>query len=280
MAEKMSKKELDEICKLLRCDIMKMLNIAGSGHSGGSLGSVEIMATLFWNIMKHNPDNPKWEGRDYFILSKGHCCPTLYAVLSRWGYFPREELWTLRKYGSILQGHPSRLETPGVEASTGSLGQGLSITNGLALAFKKDGKPNRVYCLNGDGELQEGEVWEAIMTAAHYKLDNVCATVDRNFLEIDGNTEEVMGLENLSEKYRAFNWHVIECDGHNVDELTSAYEEAEKTRGKPTVVIAITTKGKGVSFIEDKVDWHGKVPNDEEYRKAIAELGCPAEYSK
>jgi transketolase len=280
MPKRHSKEELDEICRDIRCDIMKMLNIAGSGHSGGSMGSVEIMVALYWNIMNHNPENPAWSERDYFILSKGHCCPTLYAILARWGYFKREELWTLRQYGSILQGHPSKLETPGIEASTGSLGQGLSIANGIALAFKKDGKDNRVYCLNGDGELQEGQIWEAIMTAAHYELDNVCATVDRNFLEIDGNTEEVMALENLGEKYEAFNWHVIECNGHDVDELTDAYIEASKVKGKPTVVIANTIKGKGVSFMEDEVDWHGLAPDDEQYAQAIKELGCPAEYSK
>lgn len=273
MAKKpLSKEELNKICRQLRRDIMTMLFKAGSGHAGGSLGCVEIFAALYWNIMSINPANPQWEDRDYFILSKGHVCPTLYAVLGTLGYFPKEELWTLRKLGSILQGHPHRLKTPGVEASTGSLGQGLSISNGIAMALKRDGKANRVYCLMGDGEQDEGQIWEAAMTGAHYKLDNVCGIVDRNYLQIDGNTEEVMGLDNLTDKWRAFNWHAIECDGHNVDALTKAYVEASAVKGKPTVIIARTTKGKGVSFIENKVDWHGKAPNKEEYEKAMAEL--------
>lgn len=272
MPMKYSKKELDKICIELRKDIVTMLNKAGSGHAGGSLGSVEILVSLYWNVIKHNPKNPEWEERDYFILSKGHVCPAWYAVLARRGYFSREELWTLRKFGSILQGHPHHLKTPGVEASTGSLGQGLSISNGIAMAMRFQNKPNRVYCLLGDGEVQEGAVWEAGMTAAHYKLDNICATIDRNMLQIDGITEEVMGLENLEEKWRAFNWHVINVDGHNVEELTKAYDEAMTVKGKPTMVIAKTVKGKGVSFIENQVDWHGKAPNDEEYEKAMAEL--------
>jgi len=251
---------------------MTMLNKAGSGHAGGSLGCVEIIATLYWNIMNYDPKNPRWEERDYFILSKGHVCPALYAVMGTVGYFPKEELWTLRKLGSILQGHPHRLKTPGLEASTGSLGQGLSIANGIAMSLKRDGKSNRVFCLIGDGEQDEGQIWEAGMTGAHYHLDNVCGIVDRNYLQIDGNTEEVMGLDNLADKWRAFNWQVIECDGHDVSALTSAYHQAIATKGKPTMIIARTTKGKGVSFIENQVDWHGKAPNDQEYEKAMAEL--------
>lgn len=273
MAKKpLPKAELDKICKQLRRDIMTMLLKAGSGHAGGSLGSVEIIATLYWNIMNFDPANPRWDERDYFILSKGHVCPAQYAVLGNLGFFPKEELWTLRKLGSILQGHPHWLKTPGLEASTGSLGQGLSIANGIAMALKRDGKPNRVFCLMGDGEQDEGQIWEAGMTAAHYKLDNVCGIVDRNYLQIDGNTEDVMGLDTLSDKWRAFNWNVIECDGHDVDALTDAYNQAIATKGKPTIIIARTTKGKGVSFIENQVDWHGKAPNQEQYEKAMAEL--------
>jgi len=272
MSMKHTKKELDRIALELRKDIWTMLFKAGSGHAGGSLGCVEILVSLYWNILKHDPKNPNWSERDYFVLSKGHVCPTLYAVLARRGYFPREELWTLRQFGSILQGHPHRLKTPGVEASTGSLGQGFAIANGMALGLKKDGKSNRVFALLGDGEAQEGSVWEAGMCAAHYKLDNLCAVIDRNMLQIDGPTEEVMGLENLEEKWKAFNWNVVVVDGHNIEEMTSAYDRAIATNGRPTMIIAKTTKGKGVSFVENQVDWHGKAPKKDEYERGMKEL--------
>jgi transketolase len=272
MPIKQTKKELDRVALEVRKDIWTMLFKAGSGHAGGSLGCTDIFVALYWNILKHDPKNPNWSERDYFILSKGHCCPTLYAVLARMGYFSRDELWTLRQFGSILQGHPHRLKTPGVEASTGSLGQGFAIANGVALGLKKDGKPNRVFSLLGDGEVQEGSVWEAGMCASHYKLDNLCAVIDRNMLQIDGPTEEVMGLENLENKWEAFNWNVIVVDGHNIEELTGAYDKAIATKGKPTMILAKTTKGKGVSFVENQVDWHGKVPNKDEYERGMKEL--------
>lgn len=273
--------ELEEISRKIRRDIMVMLAEAGSGHSGGSLSAAEILVTLFWKYLKHDPARPDWEDRDWFVLSKGHACPVLYAVLAARGYFPRDTLWTLRKLGSILQGHPHRLKTPGVEFSTGSLGQGLGLASGVAMGLKRLGKPNRVYVLTGDGELNEGAIWEAAMTAAHYRLDNLCAICDRNFLMIDGNTEEVMGLEPLADKWRAFGWHVIEIDGHDVDQISFAYERFHLEKKKPTMVIAHTIKGKGVSFIENQVDWHGIPPKKgEEVQRALADLGFHAPWTE
>ena len=263
---------IQDICKEVRADIVRMTSAAGSGHPGGSLSAVEAMTVLYFTVMNHRPAEPDWADRDRFFLSKGHACPVLYSVMARSGYFPVEELLTLRKCGTRLQGHPSCKTLPGIEVSSGSLGQGLSIANGFALSAKVSGTDRRSYCLLGDGELQEGQVWEAIMTAAHYKLDNVCAVVDYNGLQIDGNVENVMGIAPLADKWRSFNWHVIECDGHDVSQMMAAYEEAKQTKGKPSVIIMKTIKGKGVSFMENVAGWHGKVPNGEELQKALDEI--------
>lgn len=263
---------IQDICKEVRADIVRMTSAAGSGHPGGSLSAVEAMTVLYFNVMNHRPAEPDWAERDRFFLSKGHACPVLYSVMARSGYFPVEELLTLRKCGTRLQGHPSCKTLPGIEVSSGSLGQGLSIANGFALSAKVSGTDRRSYCLLGDGELQEGQVWEAIMTAAHYKLDNVCAVVDYNGLQIDGNVENVMGIAPLEDKWRSFNWHVIECNGHDVSQMMAAYEEAKQTKGKPSVIIMKTIKGKGVSFMENVAGWHGKVPNGEELQKALDEI--------
>ncbi|MBD3372394.1 MAG: transketolase [Candidatus Coatesbacteria bacterium] len=263
--------EIAELARLLRCEIICMTHRAGSGHPGGSLSAVELVALLYTQVMRHDPADPERTDRDRFVLSKGHACPVLYAVLAHAGYFPAEELCELRRIGELLQGHPS-VHIPGVDASTGSLGQGLSIANGMALAAKLDGTDQRVYCLLGDGELDEGQVWEAAMTAYHYKLDNLTAIVDRNGLQIDGDTEEVMSLEPLDEKWEAFGFHVIECDGHSLPELRAAFAEAQGVRERPVCLIADTHKGKGVSFMEDVADWHGKAPDEALFRKAIREL--------
>lgn len=265
-------KELKKEATEIRKDIIRMLGEAGSGHSGGSLSSVEIMMGLYYYKLRYNPKKPDWPDRDRFILSKGHVCPCLYTIMARRGYFPREELMTLRKLHSRLQGHPHMLKLPGLETSCGSLGQGLSIANGIALGARLDKKDYRVYCLLGDGEIDEGQVWEAAMTANHYKLDNLCAIIDRNRLQIDGFTEDVMKLEPIGKRWESFGWHVIEVDGHNIKEVMDAYDEAERTKGKPTMVIAHTTKGKGVSFMEDKVEWHGVAPKGEQIELALKEL--------
>lgn len=263
---------LEEKCKEVRKDILMMLNKSKSGHSGGSLSSVEIMVALYFYKMKNDPNNPTWEGRDYFILSKGHVCPALYAVMSHAGYLPHEELSTLRKFGSRLQGHPHWLKLPGIEISSGSLGQGLSIANGIALALKMDKMPNRVYCLMGDGETQEGQIWEAAMTAAHYGLDNVCAIVDYNNLEIDGYVEDVMGIYPVVDKWKSFNWHVHECDGNDMASVMKAFDHAGQFKRKPSVIIAHTTKGRGVSFMENVDLWHGKTPNADQLDQALNQL--------
>lgn len=256
--------------------IVKMLARAKSGHPGGSLSCTDIIACLYFDIMRYNPNNPLWEDRDRFHLSKGHACPAVYAALALSGYFPVKELWNLRKFGSILQGHPDK-RTPGIEVASGSLGQGLSVSLGMALAAKIDKKNWRVYCLMGDGELQEGNIWEAAMAAAHFKVDNLCGIVDYNRFQIDGRIEEVMGLEPLVNKWEAFGWHVIQCDGHNIEELLEAFDEAKTISLKPTVIIAHTVKGKGVSFMEHVVDFHGRAPTEEEEEIALRELGENAE---
>lgn len=255
----------------IRKDILKMLTLAGSGHTGGSLSIVEILIALYYYKLKHDPKNPDWNERDRFLLSKGHACPALYAVLADRGYFPEKELWTLRKLGSLLQGHPQR-GLPGVEISSGSLGQGLSIANGIALASRLDKTGIRVYCLMGDGETNEGQVWEAAMTAAHYKLDSVCAIVDFNKLQIDGFCCDIKDMGPYVHKWIDFGWNAIETDGHDIEKMMLSLDEAEKAKGKPTVIVAHTIKGKGVSFIENKVEWHGIAPKKEEYEKAIKEL--------
>ena len=265
-------KELEDKAKLIRRHIIKMLTIAGSGHPGGSLSSADIVTGLYFSKLRHNPEDPKWPERDRFVMSKGHCCPLLYACLAESGYFPVEELWTLRKINSRLQGHPDMVKTPGVEMSTGSLGQGLAVGNGMALAGRLDKKDYRVYVLMGDGEIEEGEVWEAAMAGAHYRLDNVCAIIDHNGLQIDGPNKEVMDPESISEKWKSFGWNVININGHNIREILDALDATEQVKGKPTVIIAKTIKGKGVSFMENVVDFHGKAPTPEEGERALKEL--------
>lgn len=265
-------KKLEETARQLRRDILTMLTEAGSGHTGGSLSCVEIILAIYSYKLRFDPRNPQWEGRDRFILSKGHGCPTLYAVLAHFGFFPQKELNSLRKPGSLLQGHP-QLGLPGLEASTGSLGQGLSIANGMALAARLDKKDTRVYCLIGDGESQEGQIWEAAMTACHHKLDNLCAVIDFNKLQIDGFLCDVKEIEPLKDKWQAFGWKVMEADGHNFTQIMDALDEAEKTKQRPSMILAHTVKGKGVSFIENKVEWHGIAPKPEELQRALKELG-------
>lgn len=264
---------LKKQAKLVRMEILKMLALAGSGHTGGSLSAADIVTVLYFSKMRHRPDEPNWKERDRFILSKGHAAPLLYAVLAMTGYFNISMLKTLRKLGSPLQGHPCSRVLPGVEISTGSLGQGLSVSNGIAIGMKIDNLSSRVYCLLGDGETQEGQVWEAAMTAAHYRLDNLCAIIDLNGLQIDGPVSKVKGIEPVASKWSAFGWHVIEIDGHNMEEILNGLDEAEKVKEKPTMIIAHTIKGKGVSFFEGKVEYHGMAPTHEELEKALKELG-------
>jgi transketolase len=264
---------LETKANLIRRHIIKMTFTAQSGHPGGSLSYTDVITALFFKVMRHRPEDPQWEDRDKFVLSKGHAAPAYYSALAESGYFPVEDLLTIRKLGSHLQGHPCSVKTPGVEMSTGSLGQGLSVANGMALAAKLDRKLTRIYCLMGDGELQEGQNWEAAMLASHYKLDNLTAFVDRNKMQIDGPTEQVMSLEPLADKWRAFGWNVIEINGHDMRQILEACEKAKQTTGKPTVIICHTTKGKGVSFMEGAVAFHGKAPNQDEYRIALKELG-------
>jgi len=263
---------LNAIAREIRRDVLMMTTKAKSGHPGGSLSAADIIAALYFHHLRHDPKNPTWEDRDRFILSKGHVCPALYAALARSGYFRREALWTLRQIGSILQGHPDMTKTPGVETSTGSLGQGLSIGIGMALAARLDKKDHRVYVLLGDGESDEGQVWEAAMSASHYRVDNLTAILDRNRLQLDGFTESIMSLDPVSDKWRAFGWHVLEIDGHNMREILDALDAAEKIRHKPTVVIAHTVKGKGVSFMENQVKYHGEPLTEEQLGKALDEL--------
>jgi len=265
---------LNDACRQVRRDILTMVHKAGSGHPGGSLSSVELLVGLYQGgVLKHKADQPNWAERDRFILSKGHVAPVLYSVLSRCGYFDCENLNTLRKLNSILQGHPHMGATPGLDCSSGSLGQGLSIANGLALSFKMKGKNNRVYCLMGDGELQEGQIWEAAMTAAHHKLDNLCAIVDYNQVQLDGTLKEVKDLGDLGEKWKSFGFYVIEINGHDISEVLQAYIKAEAVKGRPSVIIADTVKGKGVSFMENQCGWHGLAPNQEQLESALREIG-------
>ncbi len=263
---------LNEMAKQLRIEILKMLTKAGSGHTGGSLSAADIVTALYFYKMKHDPKNPKWKERDRFILSKGHAAPVLYTVLSITGYFDKSLLNTLRQINSLLQGHPCCKSLPGIEVSTGSLGQGLSVANGMALGLKLDGIPSRVYCLLGDGEIQEGQVWEAAMTASHYKLDNLCAIIDNNDLQIDGYCAEVMNIAPIDEKFKAFGWNIFKIDGHKMEEIIYALDEAEKIKGKPTLILAKTIKGKGVSIFEGKAKYHGIAPTAEELEIAIKEL--------
>ncbi|AFS79079.1 transketolase, N-terminal subunit [Gottschalkia acidurici 9a] len=265
--------EFKKIATTIRKDIIKMLNESKSGHPGGSLSAAEILTALYFKEMNIDPKNPKWEDRDRFVLSKGHASPVLYSVLAERGYFPKEELMKFRKVGSMLQGHPDMKGTPGVDMSTGSLGQGLSAASGMALAGKIDNKEYRVYALVGDGEVQEGIIWEAAMLAAHYKLDNLTVFLDHNGLQIDGENTVVMNVEPLDKKFEAFGWNVLKVDGHCFDEIFNALEESKKTKEKPTIIIAKTIKGKCVSFMENKAEWHGNAPNDEQCKIALEELG-------
>lgn len=266
--------ELRELARLMRIDIVEMLTEAKSGHPGGSLSAIDILTALFTSWMKHDPENPRWEGRDRFVLSKGHAVPALYAVLSRCGYIPHEELTSLRKLGSRLQGHPDPARLDCLEAATGALGQGLSVAQGMALASKLDGSEARVYCMIGDGETQEGQIWEAAMSAGMYKIDNLCAILDYNGAQIDGYTKDVMDLDPIVEKWEAFNWNVIRIDGHDLDQIFDALAQASATKGKPTMIVADTVKGKGVSFMEGDYTWHGVTPSAEQCEQAVAELNA------
>lgn len=265
--------KLKKIANDIRIDIIKETYHAASGHPGGSLSAAEIMTMLYFHEMNIDPKDPKKADRDKFILSKGHATPVLYATLAQRGFFPREELAGFRKLGSMLQGHPDMKKVPGVEMSTGSLGQGFSSSVGMALANKVDEKPGRIYALLGDGELQEGIVWEAAMAAAHYKLDNLTIIIDWNGLQIDGKNDDVMTVAPVDEKFKSFGFHVINIDGHSFAEIEAAFAEAHATKGRPTAIVAKTAKGKGVSFMENNAGWHGKAPNEEEAKKAVAELG-------
>ena len=266
--------DLKSITKRMRAHIVTMLAEAGSGHPGGSLSATDIIATLYFKHMQIDPDNPDWEDRDRFVLCKGHAAPALYAALAIRGFFPEEELLTVRKLGSRLQGHPCRSVTPGVDMSTGSLGQGLSTANGMALAGRLDGRDYYVYCIMGDGELQEGQVWEAAMSAAHYKLDHVIAFVDHNKLQIDGSNDQVMSIMPIDEKFRAFGWNVLTIDGHDLDAIDGAILQAKQCAGKPTVIIAETIKGKGVSFMENVADWHGVAPTAQQAQEALVNIAA------
>lgn len=264
--------EMTAVAKQLRRHIISMIAKAGSGHPGGSLSAVEILTALYFKVMRHKPLDPRWTDRDRFVLSKGHAAPVLYSVLAQCGYFPVDWLWTLRQMESYLQGHPDCNLTPGVETSTGALGQGLSFAIGIALAGRLDSKDYRVHALLGDGECDEGQVWEAAMSAAHFKVDNLVVIVDNNQIQLDNWTRNVMNIEPLNEKWRAFGWHVIEVNGHDLKQLIDAFEQAKLVKGQPTVVIAHTVKGKGVSFMENNVDFHGRAPNASEVEIALKEL--------
>jgi transketolase len=264
-------RELEAEAKQIRRLIVQMLAKAGSGHPGGSLSATDLLTALYFAVLRHNPKDPNWPQRDRFHLSKGHCCPLWYAVLAERGYFPKEKLWTLRQLGSILQGHPDR-RTPGVDVASGSLGQGLSVGLGMSLAARIDKKDYRVYCLLGDGEIQEGNIWEAAMAGSHFKCDNLCAILDYNGFQIDGKICDIMELEPLAAKWQGFGWHVIEINGHDMKQILAAYDEAKTIKGKPTIIIAHTIKGKGVSFMENVCDFHGRAPTKEEAEKALKEL--------
>jgi len=263
--------ELQKKARVIRRHIVEMVAKAGSGHPGGSLSSTDLITALFFHVLKYKPQEPHWPGRDRFHLSKGHCCPLVYSVLAEAGYFPVEKLFTLRQLGSLLQGHPDR-RTPGIEVASGSLGQGLSVALGMSLAAKVDAADYRVYVLMGDGEIQEGNIWEAAMACSHYKCDNICAMLDYNGFQIDGKTCEVMNIDPVASKWQAFGWHTIEINGHDMGQILSAYDEAKNVKGQPSIIIAHTVKGKGVSFMENVCDFHGRAPSKEETEKALKEL--------
>jgi len=267
-----SVKELQLMANTLRADIIRMLIPAQSGHTAGPLGLADIFSILFFHEMNYDVKNPKWNERDRFVLSNGHVCPVLYAAMARAGYFPIGETLTFRKIGSRFQGHPSKHWMPEIENSSGPLGEGLAIASGIALAGKMDKKSWRVYCVTSDGEHQEGSTWEAVMLAAKYKLDNLVAICDRNYIQIDGNTEDIMPLGDMVAKYRAFGWNAVPVNGHDYAALMKALEDARRMKGRPTMIIAETTPGKGVSFAENKFEWHGKAPKPDEGEKALAEI--------
>jgi transketolase len=264
--------ELAAIAKSMRREVIEMITEAKSGHPGGSLSATDIVVTLYFDVMRHDPSNPKWPDRDHFILSKGHCCPILYAVMAECGYCPKDQLMTLRKLGSIYQGHPDVRFLPALEGTTGSLGEGLSMGMGLALAARMDGRKSRTYVLLGDGEIQEGQIWEAAMAAAFHKVDNLVAIVDYNQIQLDGFVKDIMSLEPLPDKWRSFGWHVVECYGLDIAALQNAFGEAKSEMGKPTCIVAHTIKGKGVSFMEGNPHFHGVAPTIEERDKALQEL--------
>lgn len=274
-------RELEARAPRYRIEIIEMLAEAGSGHPGGSLSAIDLISALYRGKLRHRPHEPEWPDRDRFVLSKGHGVPAQYVVMADLGYFPREKLWTLRKLGSPLQGHPCRHWLPGIDASTGSLGQGLSVAQGMALAARLDRRAYRVYCLMGDGETQEGQVWEAALSASKFRLDNLTVILDYNKAQIDGYTRDVMDLEPLADKLTAFGWHVITIDGHDYRQIIGALGQAERVKGRPTYIIAHTVKGKGVSFMENVVGWHGVAPTRQEADRAIAEIrqqaGLPAQ---
>lgn len=273
LSNRPSAEDLQRIARKIRISILKMLAEAGSGHPGGSLSATDLIVALYFSKLNHDPKRPKWEDRDRFILSKGHACPALYATLAELGYIEANTLKTLRRFGSLLQGHPDMNKTPGVDISSGSLGQGLSVGIGMALAGRIDKKSYRVYVMMGDGEIQEGQVWEAAIAASHYKLSNLCGILDNNDYQIDGPIKKVMSPYPISDKWTSFGWHVIEINGHNMEEILNAYKMAEAIKDKPTIIIAKTVKGKGVSFMEnDKEAWHGQAPSRELAEEAIAEL--------
>lgn len=266
-------KQLENKANQIRLDIIEMIGHAASGHPGGSLSIADIVAVLYFYKMNYKVEDPQWEDRDRFVLSKGHGVPAVYSALSLAGFIPREELKTLRQIGSSLQGHPDKTSMAGIDMSTGSLGQGLSMANGIAIAGKIDHKKYRVYCIIGDGESQEGQIWEAAMSASHRHLDNLTVILDHNKLQIDGKVEDIKGLMPVADKWRAFNWNVIEnIDGHDMKQIIDSLDAAENVKDKPTIIIAETVKGKGVSFMEGNVDFHGKAPNKDETERAIAEL--------
>ncbi|MDI6731038.1 MAG: transketolase [Candidatus Margulisbacteria bacterium] len=280
MTAKEKIKAIEEIARKLRQHIIQMTCAAASGHPGGSLSAADIIAVLYFHQLRHDPKNPTWADRDRFVMSKGHAAPVLYAALAEAGYFSVDYLKTLRKLGSSLQGHIDMLSLPGIEMSTGSLGQGLSAANGMALAGRLDKKDYHVYCLMGDGECHEGQIWEAAMTSFHYKLDNLTAIVDHNKYQIDGKIEDIKNIQPFADKWTAFGWHVIQCNGHKVEDLTKAFEKAKRVKRQPTVIIADTVKGKGVSFMEEKpLDYHGKAPTKEEEQRALQQL-CRIEAPK
>ena len=268
----MNNLELEKMANEIRKDIVTAVHSAKSGHPGGSLSSADIFTYLYFEEMNVDPANPKWEDRDRFVLSKGHVAPGLYSTLAEKGYFPKEDLKTLRHTGSYLQGHPDMKHIPVIDMSSGSLGQGVSVAVGMAAAGKYDKKDYRVYTLTGDGEIQEGQIWEAAMWAGHRKLDNLVVIVDNNNLQIDGSVEDVCSPYPIDKKFEAFNFHVINIDGNDFDQIRAAFKEARETKGMPTAIIAKTVKGKGVSFMENAAGWHGKAPNDEEYEIAMADL--------